>query len=127
MDEVRRGPVGASELSPSDPHIHVDSKVVRSAAGVRNMLAATFGLAADLPRVVTTGCGLRVPYAMTSERPESVTCLRCREYAHQRHLAFAETIEQRLSRTTAERTHVSPAGRTAQAHRDLAKRFGATE
>ena len=114
-------------MSPSIPHIHVDSKVVRSAAGMRNMLAATFGLAADLPPVVATGCGLQVPYAMTSERPESVTCLSCREYARQRHLAFAEMIEQRLSRTTAERTHVPPAGRTAQAHCDLAKRFGSTQ
>lgn len=114
-------------MSQSDPHIHVDAKVVRSAAAVRKMLAATFGLAADVPRVVTTGCGLQVPYAMTSGRPESVTCLSCREYARQQHLAFAETIQQRLSRVTAEGSNVPPAGRTAQAHRDLAKRFGATE
>ena len=113
-------------MSESDPHIHVGSKVVRTTAAVRNMLAATFGLAPDVPQVVTTGCGLQVPYAMTSERPESVTCLPCRDYACQQHLAFAETIEQRLSRATAAGTNVPPAGRTAQAHRDLAKRFGAT-
>jgi hypothetical protein len=113
-------------MSQSDPHVHVESKVVRSAAAVRNMLAATFGLAADVPPVVTTGCGLLVPYAMTSERPESVTCLSCRDYARRQHSAFAETIEQRLSRTPAVGTNVPPAGRTAQAHRDLAERFGGT-
>lgn len=32
-----------------NPHIHVESKVVRGEAAVRNMLASTFGLAGDLP------------------------------------------------------------------------------
>ncbi|MGP4091319.1 hypothetical protein [Streptomyces sp. KR55] len=60
-----------------DPHVHVESKVVQGDAAVRNLMASTFGLAGDLPSHVTTGCGLRVPYAMTSPRPDRVTCLAC--------------------------------------------------
>jgi hypothetical protein len=103
-----------------DPHIHLDPKATN---GVRNMLAGTFGLVADSPHTVTAGCGREVPYAMTSIRPESVTCLPCREHGHQRHLAIAEMLESRVhpddgtSRT---------ASRRAQQHRDLARRFGGT-
>ncbi|MEV4642685.1 hypothetical protein AB0J80_35615 [Actinoplanes sp. NPDC049548] len=77
---------------PEDPHIHVEVNVVRADAAVRNVVASAFGLAADLPAEVRTGCGLRVPYAMTSARPESVTCLACREHAHREHLRFAEQV-----------------------------------
>ncbi|MFD2082729.1 hypothetical protein SAMN05421678_111177 [Actinopolymorpha cephalotaxi] len=110
-------------MSEHDPHVHLDSKAIQSRANVRNMLAGTFGLAADAPRVVTTGCGRQVPYAMTSERPESVTCLPCREYGRQRHLAFAETLEHRVH---LEDGALRTGGRWAQHHRDLARRFDST-
>ena len=84
-------------MSGSDPHIHVELNVMHADAAVRNLMASTFGLASDLPSEVTTGCGLTVPYAMTSPRPESVTCLACREHACRQHLRFAEQVE-RLSR-----------------------------
>ncbi|WP_433293463.1 hypothetical protein ACQP2F_30680 [Actinoplanes sp. CA-030573] len=70
------------------PHIHVERNLNRQAA-TRNMLASEFGLIADSPSSVTTGCGLRVAYAMTSARPESVTCLPCREHAARWHRAAA--------------------------------------
>ncbi|UJW28557.1 hypothetical protein L3Q67_25135 [Saccharothrix sp. AJ9571] len=80
-----------------DPHIHVERKVLQAGADYRNVVASTLGLVADAPAVVTTGCGVEVPYAMTSARPESVTCLACREHGHREHLAMAGQID-RLSR-----------------------------
>ena len=72
-----------------DPHIHVGSDLNLDGA-VRNVVASTFGVAGDLPSVVATGCGLRVPRANTSRLPERVTCLPCREYAHRRFLNYAD-------------------------------------
>ncbi|MEU7043182.1 hypothetical protein AB0A77_19250 [Streptomyces varsoviensis] len=109
-------------MGGGDPHIHVETNVVRAEAATRDVLAATFGLVGDLPSVVTTGCGLRVPYAMTSSRPDRVTCLACREYAHHTHLRFAGEAE-RLSRMPG--SIFSPAqGRlAAERHRALAREF----
>ncbi|MEW2399734.1 hypothetical protein [Streptomyces sp. NPDC046862] len=103
-------------------HIHVDAKVVREETGVRGVLAATFGLVGDLPSAVTTGCGVRVPYAMTSWRPESVTCLPCREHARREHLRFAEQVT-RLAGMPGAPVDRSAADRAAARHRDLARRF----
>ncbi|AZQ40905.1 hypothetical protein EJ357_44000 [Streptomyces cyaneochromogenes] len=115
--------------SPSGPkddttsaHIHVEKKPPRSDARARDLLAATFGLVADLPATVATGCGLRVPYAMTSPRPESVTCLACREHAHAQHLRLAEEIE-RLGAMPGAVVTADRAGQVAEHHRDLARRF----
>ncbi|MFJ9004075.1 hypothetical protein [Streptomyces canus] len=109
-------------MSEGDPHIHVEVKVVRGEAAVRNMLAATFGLAGDLPSVVATGCGLRVPYAMTSPRPDHVTCLPCREHAGAEHLRFAEEIE-RIGGLPGSSVTPADARRAAERHRALAERF----
>jgi hypothetical protein len=75
-----------------DPHIHVGSELNLDAAA-RNIVASAFGMAADLPSVVTTRCGLRVPREDTSSQPAEVTCLSCREYAHRKLLHHAEQIE----------------------------------
>ncbi|MFI9757139.1 hypothetical protein ACIHFB_04270 [Streptomyces sp. NPDC051963] len=109
-------------MSGQSDHIHVDAKAVRDSAATRNILAAGFGLAADLPATVTTGCGLRVPYAMTSSRPESVTCLPCREHAARHHLRMAEDIE-RLSAMAGSTLPRDDAERAAASLRDVARRF----
>jgi hypothetical protein len=109
-------------VSERDPHIHVEVNLHADAA-VRNMVASTFGLAGDLPSLVTTGCGLQVPYAMTSPRPESVTCLACCEHAHRQHLRLADEVE-RLGRMPGMSFDSSDrAAQAAQRHRDLARRF----
>ncbi|MFF7276500.1 hypothetical protein [Streptomyces griseorubiginosus] len=109
-------------LGEGDPHIHVEVKVVRGEAAVRTMLAATFGLAGDLPSVVATGCGVRVPYAMTSPRPDRVTCLACREYARAEHLRFADDIE-RIGSLPGSSVTPAAARQAAARHRTLAERF----
>ena len=105
-----------------DPHIHVDRKVVEASVPMRDVMASAFGLVADAPSSVTTGCGLRVPYAMTSPRPESVTCLACREHARGEHLRFADQIE-RLGRMPEMDITPDQAAKAAHRHRDLARRF----
>ncbi|GAA5039112.1 hypothetical protein HNP84_003487 [Thermocatellispora tengchongensis] len=109
-------------MSQTDPHIHVEQKVMQAGAGFRNVIASSLGRAPDAPSVVTTGCGLQVPYAMTSHRPESVTCLPCREHAHREHLRFAEQVE-RLSRMPGAPVAGDQAVKAAQWARDRAKRF----
>jgi hypothetical protein len=113
-------------MGGNDPHIHVEAKVVHGDSAVRNIVASTFGLAGDLPSLVTTGCGLRVPYAMTSPRPGHVTCLACREHAHLEHLRFAEEVE-RLSRLPGSGISTVEARLAADRHRDIARRFSDTE
>jgi hypothetical protein len=106
----------------SDPHVHVDAKLHADAA-VRTLMASTFGLAGDLPSRVTAGCGLDVPYAMTSSRPESVTCLACREYAHQQYLRLADQAE-RLGRTPGVDAGLgAPAARAGRRYREIAALF----
>ncbi|GGV36653.1 hypothetical protein [Streptomyces spectabilis] len=105
-----------------DPHIHVEVKVVHAAGAERNVIASTFGLVGDLPSHVATGCGLRVPYAMTSPRPDRVTCLACREHARQEHLRFAEEVE-RLSRMPGSTISPAQGKLVAHRHRGLAQAF----
>ncbi|MFC4564153.1 hypothetical protein ACFO4E_20020 [Nocardiopsis mangrovi] len=109
-------------MGGDDPHIHVDSTAVHGDAAVRDVPASTFGLAGDLPGTVATGCGLRMPYAMTSPRPESVTCLACREHARIAHLRFAEQVE-RLGRMPGSVIGPAEARTAADRHRGLAARF----
>ena len=113
-------------MSEDDPHIHVDVSAVRADAATRNLIASTFGLAGSLPSAITTGCGLRVPYAMTSPHPERVTCLACREYAHRQHLRYAELVE-RHSGMPGSIISGDQARLAAQRHRDLAERFSETD
>jgi hypothetical protein len=111
-------------VTERDPHIHVEVNLHADAA-MRNIMASTFHLAGDLPSVVTTGCGLQVPYAMTSPRPESVTCLACREYAHGQHLHLAEQVE-RLGRMPGATVSSERTVQAAKRHRDIARRFAET-
>ncbi|MFK3979236.1 hypothetical protein ACI2K4_02530 [Micromonospora sp. NPDC050397] len=109
-------------MSEIDPHIHVERTVVRARAAVRDMMASTWGLVTDTPSVVTTGCDLEVPYAMTSARPESVTCLACREHAHREFLRFADRVEQ-LTRMPGSQIGSDQGAEAARRLRDMAKRF----
>jgi hypothetical protein len=80
-------------MAESDPHIHVQRAVVEASVDFRNLLASTLDRAPDAPGVVTTGCGVRAAYAMTSTRPESVTCLACREHAALEYRKLAGQVE----------------------------------
>lgn len=111
-------------MSRTDPHIHVEQKVVRATSDVRGLIASTLGRVPDAPSVVTTGCGHQVPYAMTSARPESVTCLACREHAHREYLSLADQVES-LSRMPGMTITGDQAATAVARLRDLAKRFSA--
>lgn len=109
-------------MSHPDPHIHVDANLHADAA-VRDVMAATFGLAGDLPSRVTTGCGIEVPYAMTSTRPAAVTCLACREHAHDAYLRMASDVE-RLGRMPGTSVEIGErAVRAARRYREIAATF----
>jgi hypothetical protein len=105
-----------------DPHIHVDRKTVQAGADFRNVVASTLGHAPDAPKVVTTGCGQQAPYAMTSTRPESVTCLPCREHAQREYLKLADQIDSMRGLPGVNFTAEQVAD-AATRLRDIAKRF----
>ncbi|HEX4812227.1 MAG TPA: hypothetical protein VFV66_05690 [Nonomuraea sp.] len=109
-------------MSETDPHIHVERKSVQAGGAFRSAIVSAFGVVPDEPGVVTTGCGFQVPYAMTSHRPESVTCLPCREHAHQEHLRFADQVE-RLGRLPGTPVTGDQAAKAAEWARDRARRF----
>lgn len=111
-------------MSEIDPHIHVEQNVVQAGAAVRGAMASILGVAPDAPSVIVTGCGLQVPYAMTSPRPERVTCLACRDHAHGEYLRFADQVE-RLSRMPGTVIAGDDAATAVERLRDLALRFSA--
>ena len=110
----------------SDPHIHVEHKVVEAGGAFRGTVTSLLGVATDAPTVVTTGCGQRVPYAMTSVRPESVTCLPCRDHAHREYLRFADQVEQLSGPTNLGSIGIAAehAAEAVARLRELARRFG---
>lgn len=112
-------------MGESDPHIHVGVDLSADAE-VRKMMASTFGLVTDLAGVVATGCGLRVPRAMTSPLPERVTCLACREHAGRQHLHYAEQLEC-LNVMPGVNVSTEQARVAASRHRDLAEKFSRTD
>ncbi|MGP3934207.1 hypothetical protein [Nonomuraea sp. KM88] len=109
-------------MSETDPHIHVDRKVLEAGADFRNVIASTLGRAPDAPGVVTTGCGIQVSSAMTSLHPESVTCLACREHAQQAYVRFADLTE-RLGGMPGSPITGDQATQAARWARDRAQRF----
>jgi hypothetical protein len=108
-------------VSDRDPHIHVEL-TFHARGATRNLLASTFGLAADLPTSVTTGCGIVVVYAMTSAEPASVTCLACREHAHREHLRLADQMD-RLGRMPGTILDSDQVAQTVDWHRAIARQF----
>lgn len=109
-------------MGETDPHIHVEQRVLRGGPDVRNLMSSVLGRVPDSPSVITTGCGLDVPYAMTSPRPENVTCLLCREYASREYGALAEQFE-RLGSLPDMRITAGEMVSAAEKLRDLANRF----
>jgi hypothetical protein len=112
-------------MAGGDPHVHVDGKL-RGDVAVRNVLASTFGLVADSPSTVITGCGREVPTAMTSVHPAKVTCLACREFAHRQHLALADQVDS-LGRMPGSPLTADQAAEVASRHRETARRFAGTD
>jgi hypothetical protein len=113
-------------MSEIDPHIHVEQKVLEAGPTVRNLISSMLGRATDAPSVVTTGCGLQVPYAMTSPRPECVTCLACREHAQSEYSRFADQVEH-LGRSPMPGVNITDdqMAEAVKRIRELAKRFSA--
>jgi recombinational DNA repair protein (RecF pathway) len=87
-----------------DPHVHAEKMPIPGFghAAMRDLIATTIGVAPDLPKTVTTGCGKRRPIAATSTVPERVTCLACREYAAGQYLEHALLAEALLADAEAE-------------------------
>jgi len=115
-----------------DPHVHVERDQLFTHADIRRVISQATGLAVDAPKTVTTGCGKRRPYVMTSTVPERVTCLACREHARRHHLDQAESAESLMTIPEADpiwaTAKVTPAGlaESAREHRATAARFEAT-
>ena len=109
-------------MSETDPHIHVELRVLSAGPDLRNVMSSALGRVPDRPSVVTTGCGLNVPYAMTSSRPESVTCLACREHACREYQASAEQFE-RLGSLPGMNVTAGQMASAVERLQDLAKRF----
>ncbi|MEU4692631.1 hypothetical protein [Actinoplanes sp. NPDC023714] len=103
------------------PPIHVDAQLGGPVAA-RSILASTFGLVADLPPAVRSGCGREVPRAMTSVRPEAVTCPPCREFAAAAHERLAEQVET-LGAMPGSPFTPAQAQEAAAHHRAMARRF----
>lgn len=75
-----------------DPHVHVEKTPMPSfgQGQMRDLIASATGLVGDLPKTVGTGCGRRRRLSQTSNNPEKVTCLACREWAVAEYTRWAE-------------------------------------
>ncbi|GAA4545709.1 hypothetical protein [Amycolatopsis samaneae] len=108
-------------MGDTDPYVHI-GRDLNGDAAVRATVASAFGLVGELPGVVTTGCGLRVPRARTSGVPDQVTCLACREHAAREHLRHADQLE-RLAGQPGMDLDSARVRSAVVRHRDLATRF----
>jgi hypothetical protein len=118
-----------------DPHVHVEKTPMPGFghAAIRSIITEATGLVPDLPKTVGTGCGRRRPIAMTSTVPEKVTCLACREYAHEEYLmwagmarAAAEIAEAEPRAAIAAKTTPADLRAEERTYRALAARFEVT-
>src|SRR5689334_6170598 len=106
-----------------DPYVHVERNSVQGGADYRNVIVQLLAKATDAPSIVTTGCGIQVPYASTSRHPERVTCLPCREHASRGHFRFADDVEN-LGRVPSGPVTSDQAVKVAEWARERARRFG---
>ena len=88
-----------------DPHVHVEKTPMPGFGhmAIRTLITDAVGLVPDLPKTVGTGCGVRRPLAMTSTRPEAITCLACRDWAREQYLTWAG-----MARAAAELAETEP-------------------
>jgi hypothetical protein len=115
-----------------DPYVHAERTPAPGFGHVamRSIITAAVGLVPDLPKTVGTGCGVRLPLAMTSTRPESITCLPCREWARAEYRtwagmahAAAELAEAEPRAAIAAKTTPADLLDEERAYRELAARF----
>jgi hypothetical protein len=101
-----------------DPYVHVEKMPVPGFGNAQMrqvIIQATHGnWVPDLPKTVGTGCGRRRLMVMTSTVPEKVTCLPCREYAHDTYLRAAQSAESLLDWNEREPTMVDSACKQAK-------------
>ena len=102
-------------------------------AAARGLIVQATGLVPDLPKTVGTGCGVRRPLVMTSNTPEKITCLACREWAREQYLTWAG-----MARAAADLAEAEPRAAIAakstpddlraeeRTYRELAARFEVT-
>jgi hypothetical protein len=118
-----------------DPYIHVEKITVPGFGhvAIRALITQATGLVPDLPKTVSTGCGRRRPLAMTSTRPESITCLACRDHAREQYLMWAGMASAAAGLAEAEPRAAIAAKATPgelrteeRAYRELAARFEVT-
>jgi hypothetical protein len=81
-----------------DPYVHAEKTPLPGFGhkAIRALLTDALGVAPDLPKTVSTGCGLRRPLASTSTVPEKITCLACREWLRGECLFWADTAARTL-------------------------------
>jgi hypothetical protein len=118
-----------------DPYVHAEKTPAPGFghAAMRSIITEAIGLVPDLPKTVGTGCGRRRPIASTSTRPESITCLPCREWAREQYLmwagmahAAAELAESEPRAAIAAKTTPADLLHEEQTYRELAARFEVT-
>jgi hypothetical protein len=118
-----------------DPHVHAEKTPMPGFghAATRALITQATGLVPDLPKTVGTGCGVRRPLAMTSTRPEAITCLPCRDWARDQYLtwaamarAAAELAEAEPRAAAAAKTTPADLRAEEQTYRELAARFEVT-
>jgi hypothetical protein len=118
-----------------DPYMHAERTPAPGFghAAMRLIITEATGLVPDLPKTVGTGCGRRRPLTSTSTRPESITCLPCREWAREQYLmwagmahAAAEVAEAEPRAAVAAKTTPADLRAEAQTYRALAARFEVT-
>jgi len=118
-----------------DPHVHAEKTPMPGFghAATRELIVRATGLVPDLPKTVGTGCGVRRPIAMTSTRPEAITCLACRDWAREHYLmwagmasAAAEIAEAEPRAAIAAKTTPADLRDEERTYRALAARFEVT-
>ena len=63
---------------------------------IRALLTDALGVVPDLPKTVSTGCGLRLRLPSTSTVPEQITCLPCREWLRGECLFWADAAARAI-------------------------------
>jgi hypothetical protein len=81
-----------------DPYVHAEKTSLPGFGheAIRALLTDALGVVPDLPKTVSTGCGLRRPFPSTSTVPEEITCLACREWLRGECLFWADAAARAI-------------------------------